>query len=60
MSRSPRQLIEEHSPVEPSPANGSMRAKQCAKTTQIADRNELRFERIEIDGKSGFRFWRIE
>jgi len=27
---------------------------------QIADRNDLRCERSEVDGKAGFRFWRIE
>jgi len=27
---------------------------------QIADRNDLRCERDQVDGKSGFRFWRIE
>jgi len=27
---------------------------------QIADRNDLRCERSEVDGKLGFRFWRIE
>ena len=27
---------------------------------QIADRNELRCERAEQNGKTGFRFWRIE
>ena len=26
----------------------------------IADRNDLRCERVEVDGKLGFRFWRIE
>jgi len=26
----------------------------------IASRNALRCERAEVDGKSGFRFWRIE
>lgn len=27
---------------------------------QIADRNDLRYERAEQNGKPGFRFWRIE
>jgi len=27
---------------------------------QIADRDDLRRERSAVDGKSGFRFWRIE
>ena len=27
---------------------------------QIADRNDLRYERAESGGRAGFRFWRIE
>jgi hypothetical protein len=29
-------------------------------TREIADRNDLSCERLAVDGKSGFRFWRIE